>query len=323
MSYAAHSGLGHLARDFFRNGVVDRILVIPHSHYQNYPDWYPADRRFTRQSEGEFLGGLDVLLLFENAFHWDVVKRAKAKGIRVVLIPNYEYTPFPMSVVPDLVLCASLLDVDYYKDHYATAFLPIPVSMPWRLRERALTFVHNAGHGGYDWREGTPELLEAMKLVTSPARLTVRMQPGEERTKHLARNWARQPNVDLQYLERPEETGLWEQGDVCVAPQKYNGMSLPLQEAYASGMLVMTTNRYPMNTWLPKGPMFDPVGTERHKGRLAREIDRCILSPEKIAAKIDEWYNQDIRVFSVRGRVWGEAHSWDVLKPKYEEVLRG
>jgi hypothetical protein len=321
IGFACHSGLGHLLRDFHREGIVDPVMVIHHPHYQNYSHWYPA--RFQSRDRDRFLDCLDVLLLFENGHDWPTVRLAKERGKRVVLIPNYEYTPYPIPVEPDLVLCASALDVDFYKSRYRTHLLPIPVSMPWRLRERSLSFVHNAGHGGYDWREGTPELLEAMKLVKSPARLTVRIQPGEARTWHLVRDWERLPNVDLQYGERSDEVGLWDTGDVCVAPQKYNGMSLPLQEAFASGMLVLTTRRYPMITWLPTEPMFDPKGTERHKGRLAVEIERCILSPENIAAAIDYWYDRDVRGYSQLGKEWGERNSWEALRPKYLEALHG
>ena len=321
IGFACHSGLGHLLRDFHRNGVVQHVIVISHPHYKNYPEWYPDLHRLPDRER--FLAQIETLLLFENGLDWNTVRRAKAQGKRIVLIPNYEYTPYPMPIEPDLVLCASLLDVDFYKSKYKTHFLPIPVSIPWRRRERALTYVHNAGHGGYDWREGTPELLEAMQYVDKPLRLIVRFQPGEHRTVDLFREGCNDPRVEMSFAEREDEECLWEQGDVCVAPQKYNGMSLPLQEAFASGMLVMTTNRYPMNTWLPKGPMFDHDGTERHKGRLAVEIDRCILSPRKIAAEMDDWYDCDISTFSDRGREWGAEHSWDALKPKYEEVLRG
>lgn len=323
--YACHSGLGHLARDFIRHGIVNRILLIRHSHYQNYPDWYPSPVAYPRCETVRFLRGLDVLLAFENAFLWDVASVAKQQGVKFVLIPNYEYTPWPIKVEPDLVLCASLLDADLFKERHRTAFLPIPVDTEkfrWRLRERALAFVHNPGHGGYDWREGTPWLVEAMRLVKSPAKLRINLQCGERRTRiEECRNWDLPENIEIDVRERPGEAELWQDADVCVAPQKYNGMSLPLQEAFASGMLVMTTRRYPMTTWLPDEPMIPVKSTERHRGSLSREIERCILDPQDIASTIDEWYSRDITKFSLAGREWVECHSWDMLKPKYQEIL--
>src|SRR5574340_215647 len=96
IGYQCHSGLGHLMRDFFHNGVVNRVFVVRHPHYQNYTDWYPQDRQFDKARSRQFLHGLDLLLLFENAFYWPLINKAKLMGIKVVLIPNYEYTPFPI-----------------------------------------------------------------------------------------------------------------------------------------------------------------------------------------------------------------------------------
>jgi hypothetical protein len=323
--YACHSGLGHLARDFFSHGAVSRILLIRHSRYQNYDGWYPDRAAYSRSETAGFLRGLDVLLIFENAFLWDVARVAKDSGIKLVLIPNYEYTPWPIKIEPDLVLCASLLDVDLFKEKYKTRFLPIPVDterIRWRLRERALTFVHNPGHGGYDWREGTPWLVEAMRYVKSPIHLKIQLQCGEQRTRvDECKRWNVPGNVAIEILERPDEADLWREADVCVAPQRYNGMSLPLQEAFASGMLVMTTKRYPMTTWLPNDPMLPVKSTERHRGSLAREIERCVLDPKEIAAMIDEWYGKDISRFSRMGREWAERNSWSALGPEYLHLL--
>jgi len=114
---------------------------------------------------------------------------------------------------------------------------------------------------------------------------------------------------------------LWD-GDVLVAPEKYNGLSLPLQEAYAAGMLVMTTDRYPVNTWLSKGPLI-PVH-ETRKARVGKgylEFEESVVRPEDIAVNIDEWYDKDITIASKMGRLWAQANSWKVLKPVYLEEL--
>jgi hypothetical protein len=38
---------------------------------------------------------------------------------------------------------------------------------------------------------------------------------------------------------------------------------------------------------------------------------------------VDAWYGADLTEYSLSGRVWAEAHSWGVLRPKYLEVLEG
>lgn len=322
IGYEVHSGLGHLMRSFYQAGVVNRVLIIRHPHYQNYSSWYPADRRFPREKYKAFLQGLDVLILFENAFVWDIPKRARVQGTKVVMIPNYEYTPFPIPVKPDLVLCGSLLDVDYYKSLYNTKFLTMPVEVdrfPWRLREKAHTFIHNAGHGQRGFAKGTPQLVEAMQYVQSPIKLIVRGQPGEKRIRELFDAEKGNPRVEFQFGEFDDDHLYPAECDVFINAEQYNGMSLPLQEAYASGMLVMTTDRYPTNTWLPCEPLL-PVNHYVCDSQ-AVEFDRAIVDPRAIAESIDAWYGRDITQFSIQGYQWAQAHSWEALKLVYQETL--
>ncbi len=115
---------------------------------------------------------------------------------------------------------------------------------------------------------------------------------------------------------------LYSTGDVFIFPEKFNGLSLPLQEACAAGMLVMATDRFPMNTWLPNDPLI-PIRGERIiqiSGRL-RAFKEAMIDPKDIAATIDRWYGEDISSFSESGREWAMRNSWQVLGPKYKELL--
>lgn len=317
IAYATQSGLGLLARAFFRNKVVDRILILPHPRYQGHPEWY-GDKGFYPENWDTFLEGLDCLLLLENAWNsWPIVEEAKRRGIRVVMIPMYEFTPFPLPVPVDLYLCPSKLDVRYY-EKLPHKFLPIPVQVPWRLRKFARTFIHNAGHGGYRYRNGTPELVDAMKYVRSDARLLLRGQANEPQIQKLFRRIEKDPRIEIT-LGDVSDDELYHNGDVFVFPEKFNGLSLPLQEAYASGLLVMASDRFPMNDWLPKQPLIRVIAEEPEK--IAVRFFKSVISPLDIAKKIDEWYNRDISAYSLAGRRWAEDHSWERLRPKYLEVL--
>lgn len=323
IAYACHSGLGHLARDFYRHGLVDRVLVHPHPKYGHSPEEFYGKGYYDKDQVDEFLDNLDTLLLFETAVGntWNVVAEAKRRGARVVVMPMYEWTPDMLPVPVDLWLCPSLLDVDYFKGQ-PHVFLPVPVEVPWKLRETAISFVHNAGHLQRQHSKGTLTVLEAFRRhVQSQAKLTVRLQPGEQMCLKLHDELMQEPlaNVSTILDELPEGL-LYAHGDVFINAEEYNGLSLPLQEAYASGMMVMTTDRYPANTWLPKEPLI-PVHSYR-KDRIVREFDRAVVAPEAVAATVDRWYGERISSFSMQGRQWAEMHSWDRLKPKYEEVLR-
>ena len=127
--------------------------------------------------------------------------------------------------------------------------------------------------------------------------------------------------LTLEYGEIPYEK-LWTGHDVLVAPEKLNGLSLPLQEAWAAGMMVMTTDRYPMNTWLPTPPLIPVARTERASMGGHLEFDESIVEPAAIAAKIDEWYGKDIWEISHKGKWWAREMSWRRLKPRFMEALK-
>lgn len=331
--YATDQGLGILAKSFFDNGIVTDALVVRHGRHTTHDEWYPGAEQLTNVKYHEamttaarFCRGMDVMLFFETPFVWEMMPYCKEKGVKTVLMPMHECLHEAVNrCPPDLWLCPSLLDLDVAKEHVQrlggiAAFLPVPVQVPWRQRTKAEVFVHNAGHGGLRGRNGTAELLEAMPLVKSPIKLILRSQDSRTLVGSLQQIEGDE-RIELRVNNYAYET-LWQEGDAFVFPEKFNGLSLPLQEARAAGMLVMATDRYPMNTWLPHEPLLPICGGNRTRiGPPYHEFDEAIIDPRAIAAKIDEWYGRDITGESLAGRLWAEANSWEVLKPKYLNVL--
>lgn len=320
--YATSRGLGHLCRDFYQHGVVTDVMVVRHSSVPTETSWYPKAKMLTnlrdpRQLEEaqRFCSAHEAMLFFETPFLWELFDHCKAAGVRTYLMTMYECTP-KMSPRPHKYLCPSLLDLKYFP---SGVFLPIPVEYPWRLRERAEHFVHNGGYLGLRGREGTDLLVEAIAYVKSPAKFTIRCQ--ERLRPELERKLAKDKRVEY----RPEQVpyhDLYATGDVCVAPQRFNGCSLPLQEARAAGLGVMCSNRFPMNTWLPLELLIPVTGYMKASiGGAYLEFDEAQIDPKDVAATIDKWYGQDLTAISKSGRVWAEEHSWSALKPKYLEVL--
>lgn len=294
-------GLGYLAKDFYDNGIIDKVFVWKHSSRDNHYDWYP-DRV---QNIDELLE-CDIILFFETCFDFDFMKRAKAKGIKIVFIPMFECSNPNIVKMADKIINPSLLDQQYYPEG---VFIPIPANKTWKLRETAKVFVHNSGNGGLGGRNGTKELLEAMKWVKSPIKLIIRSQGHIEPIND--------PRIEYRLGTFDD---IWSEGDVFIFPEKFNGLSLPLQEAFASGMLVMCGDRFPMNTWLPNDPLI-PV-KEYKKERIAVEFDSAVLDPKDIAERIDEWYNKSITEYSLKGKEYGQSNSWLNLKEKYLSQFR-
>ena len=324
---STNQGLGYLAKDFYSNGIIDEVLVKKSVRFKDNMEWYPESKMigprntdFSNSFEKKdipiiinFLSKIDVLFLFEIPFYHNILSLAKTMGVKTILMPMYESTPFPIEA--DLYVCPSKLDLQYYKAMYPnTPSVHIPVPVPneiiWKKREKAKVFVHNAGNGGAAGRNGTEELIEAMKYVKNPIKLIIRSQKKDF-------------NIQDSRIEYVKNTlpfnELWQTGDVFIFPEKFNGLSLPLQEAFASGMLVMTTSRFPNTDWLPCEPLIPTKGTKEIN--LANiKFDSSILEPKDIAKKIDEWYDRDIEKFSLLGREFCEQNSWDVLKQKYQNL---
>ena len=335
-------GLGVLGKSFVDAGVVTDVMVVEHGRRPSNRDWYPNAPRIGDLRDHakirEWLSHLDVFLAFETPFVWEVFRWCRDAGVKTVLMPMHECEPDLLPAHPDVFLCPSLLDLDCYPDgHWQThkvgkdylnnkilvpintrsVFLPVPVEAPWRRRERAWVFVHNAGNGGLRGRNGTAELLASLRYVESPITMILRTQEHRpeavEVPDHVTLDWH---NGTVLY------DTLYERGDVFVMPEKFNGLSLPLQEARAAGMLVMCGDRYPMNTWLPREPLIPVAGYNKVRiARHLREFDEAQFDPRVIAATIDSWFGKDISAYSDGGREWAATMSWEVLKPRYTELL--
>jgi hypothetical protein len=81
-------------------------------------------------------------------------------------------------------------------------------------------------------------------------------------------------------------------------------------------MGVMTSNRFPMNTWLPNELLIPVSGYTRQRvGGPYNWYDEAVVDPKEIAKKIDEVYDTDLTAYSEQGRMWVEENSWEKLKP--------
>lgn len=321
--YATSRGLGHLARNFYQHGIVTDVLVVEHGRVPTNWDWYPGApvvplRGIDHHQDTlrSFCRDKDAMLFFETPFDWGLIGYCRGVGVRTYLVTMYECTPKTHSR-PYRYLCPSLLDMQYFPE--ASTFLPLPVDYLWQLRKRAEHFVHNGGYLGMRGREGTTLLIEALRHIHSPIRLTIRVQENVPPTYQ--RMLATDTRVEYVAATVPYED-LYAMGDVAVGAQNRNGCSLPLQEARAAGMLVMNSDRFPMNFWLPREPLI-PVAEYRKAqiGPAYLEYDEAVVRSEDIALKIDEWYGRDISEYSLSAKVWAAENSWEVLGPKWQEAL--
>jgi glycosyltransferase involved in cell wall biosynthesis len=305
--FCTAQGLGYLAKSFYDAGVVTSVLVVRHGRRPEHPEWFP-DARYVNnlrsldavQDMRDFCLRQDVMLFFETPFDWSLLPFCRANGVAAVLMPMHECSPDPLPETPDA-----------------------PRFPQWRRRGRAEVFVHNSGWGGLKGRNGTGTVLEAWQYVRSGARLVVRTQ--DERTLGFgaAAGWRKGTGQRVRVVHGtlPREQ-LYDEGDVFLFPERFNGLSLPLQEAYAAGMLVMATDRHPVNTWLPHGPLIPAEGfVPSSVSPRFRQFREAVVRPSAVAKAVDEWYGKDVGDYSEQGREWAEKHSWAKLGPRYLDFL--
>ncbi len=328
--FATDQGLGVLGKQFYDAGVLTEVAIIHHGTREPHLDWYPGAQYVNNlglkgvQALKGFCQRMDVMVFFETPFAWELIPYCKSVGVRTVLVPMYECTPEVMPHVPDAIVAPSELDLAHFSDGSlpCSRWLHVPAApdVRWRLRTKAKTFVHNAGHGGLKGRNGTAELIKAWDYVQSPVDLIIRLQDvgrGDVTTNKAGGRMT----VAYGPVDRK---ALFTDGDVFVFPEKFNGLSLPLQEAHAAGMLVMATDRSPNNKWLPTDPLI-PVA-EYRKNRVGvrfREFDEAVVTPNAIAATIDKWYGANVERQSHTGLAWSIRNSWHQLKGKWLEAITG
>lgn len=300
IALTTNQGIAYLARDFFLNGIVNLVAIQHHTSRKNHYEWYPD-----RVSHETLLEKCDTLLFFETSFSSKIIIEAKKRKIKTILLVMYESSPTAIVKMVDEVWSPSLLDQKYYPN---SKLVQIPVDIKWKLRTKAETFVMNNGNGGIGGRNGLKEVLEAMKYVRSPIKLIIRSQMPIKQIDD--------PRIEYRIGTFDD---IWEEGDCFLFPESFNGLSLPLQEAFASGMLVMTTARFPNTEYLPNEPLI-PVKSYR-KERIAVEFQYAIIDPKDIATKIDEFYGKDITRFSLMGKEYNERNSWEVQREKLKMLL--
>ena len=315
-----NSGLGNLSWDFFRHGVIEKCLIIPERTGEpEFPERFGDNIRiagqfpFTDADIDWLLDGIDQLVCFETSYKPDVYKKAKDRGVKTFLMPMHEANNYFHGVNPDVWLCPSDLEYEMEVRSGEKVRINVPVDMKklnYRKRDKAQVFVHNSGHGGIGGRNGTAELIKSLEYVDSPIELILRSQS----VRHIVDD----PRVDFRFENVKNYWDLYEEGDVFILPDKFAGLSMPLQEAFASGMAIITTNRNPLNKWLPKEMLIE-VENMGNWGN----VDMTLVQPEEIATTIDSWYDKDISKYSELGKKWGTENSWEVLGPKYKQIIEG
>lgn len=327
---ADNGGLGNQTWEIWRHLQPERTLVLLSGNERGADDYtryregvsdvvYHEGLQLSTDVLREFAQSCAAIFTVETPYHVDgarVIRKAKC-SLYVLANPELwneaEYGTPSKLFVPTMWERSRLPQAE---------LLPQPVALDrFDKRERSdglFTFYHPGAPAMLD-RNGTGVLLDALPLITTPCRVIIR-HPANKRphTEIIG-------DVEVVYLP-PDDGPYWNayppDTDMMVLPRKYGGLSLSLLEAAALGVpalmpAIAPQVAYEHVAYIPmtgehdvvpmKGGMFNVYEIEPEP--LAQRMSKLAASPSLVAA------------YSARAYAWAQAHSWDVLLPRWREAL--
>lgn len=270
MAFANQSGLGYQTRRLTYMLNPYRILLVDSTSFsknkEQYPSWYkhysgykvagfPSDREVRK-----FLQGLTHVLVCETTLNPNFTAIAKQMGVKVFIQENWEFNDFLINrrmVLPEKFLVPSYWKLQEMIDLFGedkVVYLPPPidpdefeVATNENLRRNGRRFLHVVGTLATHDRNGTLDLLEAVKLAKSDFELVIRSQ-RELPPEYIIDD----PRVIYEQKNIREPVDMYIGFDAMFLPRRYGGLCLPMGEALTSGLPVVMTGIEPNNGYLPK-----------------------------------------------------------------------
>lgn len=335
LARAEDRGLGIQSWEFHRHLHPDRTLVVtdPRSASMGFPahlDRYPGatvvpwvDGQLDERTVRGWLDGLDVVFAAETLYDWRLADWARAAGCGTVVQVNPEFyrhhvDPLP---APTAWWAPSPWRIDLL--HPTTRLVPVPVATDrWPTPVAAapgdgpLRVLHVVGHKAAGDRNGTLQLLQALRMMRQRVHVTVVAQD------------ARTPRIrGLRHVTLSTVVGgltdywdLYAGHHLLVLPRRYGGLCLPAQEAMGAGLGVVMSDTEP-NGWWPA-----ELVTALNRGTLqlaGGRIDMAATKPVALARLLDALAADPARVQDLQGagRRWARGHSWVALGPQYRDQL--
>lgn len=337
------TGLGIQSRNWIRLLDPDKVIVInsrPFNSNEQHFEWY-SNRRNAYRIDGfikpnemnPILDNLDVLLTFEIPYNYDILRVARNRGIKTIIQTNWEFLDYlktPDLPLPDLLVNHSRwhLDEQEVRWPHITEYCPTPLFVEDydEIYQQNLTrdatemrrFVHIAGRKTYQDRNGTQDLIGAMKLV-----------PKEEKFELVIKtqNTEIEPSDDKRItIDRSmpaDEKELYRNFDAMVMPRKYGGACLPMNESLAAGLPVIMPRIDPNDKILPNQWLIQANVTSSVMTRA--QIDIYTSDHQQLATKLVEFNNmtwEDLQSQKILAReIAVREYSSEVVKEKWAVLM--
>lgn len=329
---ADKTGLGVKTWEFYNHIKPLKTLLVDISSLNGRPineKWY----QYATVSDGfpsdelidSFLHGISVVYTAETPYNYKLFSIAKERGIKTILHANYEFLDYCADIslpAPDIIACPTYW---HYKDIQAIGkhigskviYLPVPVAtehFKYKKRNKIKKILHIAGNKTIYDRNGTGELIEAMRYVKSDVKLVIRSQ-------HTLQKMIKDDRIEIDETNKVNYWDNYEDEDMFVLPRKFGGLCLPLNESLACGMIPLMLGIEHIKDLLP---IECQIPTEAYKEFVVRPTIRCYdTDPFVIAKNIERLVNSDLTKINKWVNKWRKENSWKALKPLYLKILRG
>lgn len=298
------TGLGVQSRNWVRLLNPDKVVIInsqPFNGNEQHLEWYKGYNRmvvdgFIQPHQfAQILSHTDCLLTFEIPYNYNLLAHARSMGVKTILQNNWEFTDYlrdPTLPLPDLLINHSYWHLDDQKARWPeiSDYCPSPLFMEdfydnyYKNTRRKGTrrFLHVAGRNTYQDRNGTNDLLEAVKHI--PRNIDFELVV---KTQTVPVDNSLDPRVTINRDSPVNEHYLYNDFDAMVLPRRYAGACLPMNEALASGLPVIMTDIEPNNKVLPS---FWLVKANRVSSFIARtSVDVYSADSRDLAARMAQF----------------------------------
>lgn len=337
--FANDGGLGSQTRRLAKLINPDVIMVINSSgfsknktqHYEWYEwhhNYFVVDGMPGNKAIQIFLQNLTHAFVVENPYNFGLVYWGQKQGTKILCQSNYEFCENldkPWLPTVDKFLMPSHWMMDDMIERFGAdrvQYLP-PAIDPAEFTEARETnmkrtgkkrFLHLIGTAAMQDRNGTFDLLDAIKLTKGDFDLVIRSQHPLSMDVYLD-----DPRVSYEVNNLGGNFELYKDFDVLLLPRRWGGLCLPMHEALMSGLPVLMTNITPQKEILPDNWL---VPASRVGAFMARsEIPYYSAFPEIHANMIDTFaMMSDWVILEEKRKAFDLAtrnYSFDALRDKY------
>ncbi|HUT94804.1 MAG TPA: glycosyltransferase [Thermoguttaceae bacterium] len=335
------TGLGYLNRDIAAHLPIHKWLVPIHPEYPTLSDPNVTCRidrvpqTLDLESLKAWLTGLDWVLFAELPYIERFAQYARQQEISVACLPNWEYTNLKLDWVNfvDLMICPTEYTyrlLSDWKHRFGFAWEIIHVPWPidtgrfeFRCREICRRFLFINGTGGTPALRPDGSLTEYRRKGAEVVFDAASMIPDVPFVVYSQIDNTPPPPRNVELREAPSQNEqLYEDGDVCVQPSRWEGIGLQLLECQAAGMPLVTTDAPPMNEYQPLRTI-PVVATEIVSVFGNHPMTSNHVDPAQLAEILAGLYETDISEASRRARTFIEReHSWESAAPLLRGKLR-